>query len=384
MMRKILGIMVALMVLTGSSPGSRPGLLFGQDKPKPAKAAKPAAKSSASVVEPAKPVELSTEFPPDMIKGDVNFTVKLVLPEGTKMGRDIYVRVAGYTVLNSRPKLYEWAQFGKEEISGKLERASVLVFTAGRDAKTEGKDKKTALSAKEFMWRAELPNPKPGQTDIEPVNLNVTLELKELEPIAQGGLTGTDFVWDLKLDGTQFNVNAIWFDKEGKPQTESFPNLKDLQAGLAAKGVASAMIIRANETDNDEEPVRTIKVVSKGQRRAKGLMYLAMWMTEPGDGLLLIKRVSNPTEDFPRMTQAPENANLFRKHMVFRQNDMGDMSSANKANAKGPIFYGKMAGKYFKLQLDELVLSPDPSKEPLKLMARIVVQPDGSKNLVGQ
>jgi hypothetical protein len=398
MLRRTLVFMLVMTVLAALVPEAGPGLLLAQDKAKPAKAPKASAKTASATTkpatpgktivpaaEPAKPVELSTEAPLDMIKGDVNFTIKVVLPPGEKMGRDVYFRVAGYTVLNSRPKLYEWSQFGKEEASGKIERASVLVFTAGRDAKTEGKGQRTALQAKPFIWRAKLTDAKPGQTDLpEPTSLQVTLELKAPEPIAEEGLKGTDVSWDLKLDGTQFTVGAIWFDKAGKPQTETFANLKELQAGLSTRGVASAMIIRGNETDNDTDPVSSIKVYSVGVRRSKGLAYLAFWMTDPKDGLLLIKRISSPTEDFPRMTQAPQDIGLLRKHVVFRQNDLGDFSSANKANAKGPIFYGKLADKFFKFQIDELIVNPDPTQEPFKLTGRVVVQPDGSANLVGQ
>ncbi len=374
----------------GKAAGKAPAKAAGAPaapSTQPAKQAKPAraAKAPAKVeaVEPAKPVELTTEAPSDMVKGDVNFTVKLILPEGEKMGRDVYFKVAGYTVLNSRPKLYEWSQFGKEETTKKLERANVLVFTAGRNGR-DGKGRKEALVSKPFIWQAKLPgDAKPGQTDIEPTDLTVTLELKRQEEAPEGGLTGTEVNWDLRLVGTQFTVGAMWFDKEGKVQTEMFANLKELQAGLSAKGVASAMILRANETDDDENPIIRLKVVSGGQRRTMGLSYLAMWMTGPGDGMLLMERTSHPTDDFVRMIESPEAAQ-FRKHIVFKQNDLGDFSNANKANLKGPVLYGKLAGKYFKFQIDELVLNNDPTKDPFKLTGRVVVQPDGSRNLVGE
>jgi hypothetical protein len=356
-----------------------------QPATKPAKPAKAPQPKPAPAAEPAKPVELSTESPTDMVKGDVNLTIKLVLPPGEKMGRDVYFKVAGYTVLNSRPKLYEWSQFGKAEATIKLERVNILVFTAGRNAKTEGKGpKKAELLAKEYIWRAKLPaDAKPGQTDIEPTKLEVTLELKPADALPNGALEGTDVSWDLKLTDNQFNVGALWLDKTGKPQTDIFPNLKDLQSSLSERGIDSAMILRANETDTDTDPIIQIKVINAGGHRTKGLSYLALWMTQPGDGLLLLERTSHPTDDLIRMTQAPDPS-LFRKHVVFKQNDLGDFSSADKANRKGPIFYGKLSGKYLKFQIDEIAVNNDPTKTPFKLTGRVVVQPDGSNNLAGQ
>jgi hypothetical protein len=331
------------------------------------------------------PVNLASETPSDLVKGNVDLSVKINLPSGDTNTRGLSIRITAVTVSNGKIKIMEWPYENTREVSRKIERASTVVVTAWRD----GKPGKALRQSEIKVWRAELPpaDLKAGKTDTEPATLNWTIDLvpqAESKPAEQG----TDFDLSLKLDGKQFNVYALWFAPgSAKPEIASFKNMAEAKAGLTARKITSAVIIRANESDADTDPVKQLTMYSAGVRNAMCPATFTFWTTGAEDGLLLVRRTSEVKDEFAGLSMAPTLSALpgvYRKQVMFKLKDIGDFSSANKAEVLGPTLFGRLDGKYFKLRLGLLQLTDTPETKPIDVKLRIVAQPDGSANLPGE
>ncbi len=338
-----------------------PGLTHAQNKP-----------------EPAAGVNLSSETPADLIKGNVTLNLKVKLPEGDTNTRGLSVRITAMTISNGKMKVMEWPHEGKTNITAKVERASTVVVTAWRTGP------KPLRQSEVKFWRAQIPNAKPGQTDTEPVTVDWTLDMVP-EPEVKASPAGQDLAMAFKLEGKQFNTYMLWLDPAtSKAELNSYKNLGEAKAAIAAKKISNAMIIRANETESDAEPVKSLTMYSAGVRSNMCPNTFTLWTTGPEDGLILVRRVSEVKDEFVSLSKAPVDAALYRKQIMFKLKDIGDFSSANKAPVLGPTFYGKLGGKYFKFRLGLLELNPTPEEIPMEIKARIVVQPDGTNELPGE
>jgi hypothetical protein len=323
-------------------------------------------------------LSLSRETDTDLVKADVNLNLKVKLPEGDTSTRGLIIRIERITVANDKPRLHELPVRDKTEFSTRVVRANTIVVSAWREGRSP------LRTSEPLYWRAVLPpDAAPGQTDLQPVTLDWTLELKPVQP-APKGLTAQTLSLPFTLTGNAFNIIALWFDADGKVVKGSYKTMLEAQADLNAKKITSAIIVRANDTDNDPKPVEGITIYSSKVTRGFSPSFLNIWTTGPDDGLIIVQRMSDPKLDFGQLTQAPTDANLYRKFIPMRFSDIGDFSSIDHVKGKGPIFLGKLGGKYFKLQLNEFVLNDKPETEPLLLGATFVVQPDGSANLPGE
>ncbi len=324
-------------------------------------------------------LNLSGEASADLVKGNATVKLKIKLPEGDTDVRGLSVRVTAMTVSNGKMKVMEWPFEGKTEITRDVERASTVVVTAWRSG---GKP----LRQKQVMtWRAQLPKgAKTGQTDTEPVTLDWTVEMVPQTPV-KAAEKGQDFDMAFKLEGKQFNTYALWLAPGGtQAEMVSFKNLAELKAGLTARKIANAIIFRANETENDAEPVKSMIMYSAGVRNVMCPTTFTVWTTGPEDGLLLVRRVSEVKDEFGALNAAPMEAGLYRRQNMFKLKDIGDFSTANKAPVLGPTFFGRLDGKYFKLRLGLLELNDTPEAKALDMKLRIVVQGDGTGNLAGE
>jgi hypothetical protein len=327
---------------------------------------------------------LSGELPSDLVKGNATVNLKIKLPDGDTDLRGLNVRVTAMTVSNEKMKVMEWPFEGKTDIKRDVERASTIVVTAWRTGP------KPLRQSKVLTWRAKLPaDAKPKQTDVQPVTLDWTIDMVPLQtpkPAEQA----QDFDMAFKLDGKQFNLYALWLtpatpgDSKGKAELVSFKNLAEAKAGLTARKVTSAIILRANETDSDPDPVKQITMYSAGVRNAMCPTTFTLWATNPDDGLLLVRRVSEVKNELGALDTAPTEPGLYRRQNMFKLKDIGDFSTANKAPVLGPTLFGRLDGKYFKLRLGLMELTETPESQPVNMKLRLILQGDGTPNLPGE